>query len=328
MNYFQLTSYGVEFAGSVYRQSMFIKKFLKPLIIKHCEGLGYHLNASERKKVLYYYPMYTILACAQMYLALKGRRLTTIERKRLTLVSSMATICDDLIDEELWTREQIFRLLANDLNEERLTTKAKLLVALNKEFYLLDIPARYLPQLKLALEWQAASVKQLDTEISLDEIVHVCREKNGHTSLMFASLIDEDWTEAERKFIYQSAIVGQLTNDSFDMYVDSKNNLHTYINTASSIANARKFFVDECRKLHQYVMQCDDDLRHKKACIRRMSCMHAYALVAFDHLRETENKYGLPIDWKKPIRQEMVTDMAMIKNQLKLVKYMRWLSKQ
>jgi len=327
MNNFQLIRYGIEMGASVYRQHRFINSFLKPLVQKHSARLGYTFSKSEQKKVLFYYPMYTVLACAQMYLALKGRRLSISERKRLTLVGSMATICDDLIDEHNWTREQIFELLSNQFTEEGLETKARLLVALNKELNTFwPLQQRYLEQLKIALDWQSSSAKQLDPAITLDEIVHLCREKNGNTSLMFASLIDEDWTEAEQKFIYQSAMVGQLTNDSFDMYFDTLNGLNTYVNRARSIKDVRKFFIDECTKLHQSVRDCETTGKQKLFTIRRMSCMHGFTLVALDHLQETEDKYGPPVDWKEATRKEMVTDLALNKNRMKLPGAIKYLS--
>jgi len=271
--------------------------------------------------------MYTVLACAQMYLTLKGRKITKNERKRLTLVGAMATLCDDLIDENNYTREQVFNLLSNNLNEEALDTKAKLLVALNKElqtFYTLS--PQYLSQLKMALQRQAASVKQLETNISLEEIVDICREKNGHTSLMFASLLDEKWSKEELQFIYQSAIVGQLTNDSFDIYFDTMEGINTYFNKAPSIKNVRQFFIDECTRLHAMVMVCDVPLKNKLRTIQRMSILHAFTLTALDHLQETENKYGAPVDWKNVSRKEMITDMWKNKNRIKTVRYMKYLS--
>ncbi|HUS01245.1 MAG TPA: class 1 isoprenoid biosynthesis enzyme, partial [Chitinophagaceae bacterium] len=246
MNYLQLTAYGLRLTWSGYRQLAFIRSFLRPLIEKHCIKLNYNLSPAEKKKVLFYYPMYTVLACAQMYLTLKGRKLTKDERKRLTLVGAMATLCDDLIDENNFTREQVFNLLSNNINEDALNPKAKLLVALNKElqtFYTLS-PA-YLQQLKMALQRQAASAKQSHPDISLKEIVNICREKNGHTSLMFASLLDEKWSREELQFIYQSAMVGQLTNDSFDIYFDTHEGINTYFNSATSVKNVREFFLDE-----------------------------------------------------------------------------------
>jgi hypothetical protein len=329
MNTLQVLKYGLGLTLDGYRQLAFINKFLKPLVNKHCKRLGYKLSPSEKKKVLFYYPMYTVLACAQMYVTLKGRRLTKDETKRLTLVGAMATICDDLIDEDNWTREQIFYLLSNNLDEQGLTIKAQLLVSLNKELQQFwPLSESYLKQLKIALEWQAVSGKQLDPNITLGEIVHVCREKNGHTSLMFARLVDEDWDEKELQFIYQSAIVGQLTNDSFDMYFDTQNGIHTYFNTAPTIADVRKFFLDECTKLHGMVMACDTSHKNKLNTIRRMSILHAFTLTALDQFQQTEDKYGKGVDWKIVPRKDLIVDMALNKNRFRTIRYMKWLSEQ
>ena len=328
MNYFQLTLYGLRLTWSGYEQKAFIKSFLKPMVDKHCKILHYKLSGSEKKKVLFYYPMYTVLACAQMYLTLKGRKISTNERKRLTLVGAMATLCDDLIDENNYTREQVFDLLSNNFNEENLETKAKLLIALNKELQTFHtLSPEYLCQLKIALNRQAASVKQLDPNISLEEIVNILREKNGHTSLMFASLLDEKWSNKELEFIYQSAIVGQLTNDSFDIYFDTQEGIKTYFNTSPSIKKAKQFFLDECLLLHEKVFDCDVPYKNKLRTIQRMSILHAFTLSALDHLQETENKYGAPVNWKTAHRKEMITDMWKNKNRIKTVKYMKYLGK-
>ncbi len=210
-----------------------------------------------------------------------------------------------------------------------MTSKAQLLISLNKELQeFWPLSEKYLRQLKIALEWQADSGKQLQTNISLDEIVHICREKNGHTSLMFASLIDEEWTKQEQQFIYQSAIVGQLTNDSFDVYFDSKDSLHTYFNTAPSIKHGRNFFLDECRILHNAVMQCNSSNQNKLNTIRRMSLLHGFTLTALDQLEETEKKYGAPVNWKNVPRKDAVIDMALNKNRYRTLKNIKWLADQ
>ncbi|MDB5230426.1 MAG: hypothetical protein JWN76_1231 [Chitinophagaceae bacterium] len=326
MNTWQVLKYGLTLTADGYRQLITINRFLKPLVLKHEINLNYHLSKEEKKKVLFYYPMYTVLACAQMYVTLKGRKLTKNETLRLTLIGAMATLCDDLIDEEHWKKAEIFSLLSN-VNEKELSKKAQLLLSLNKELQnFWPLTDRYLSVLKLALEWQSHSAKQLEENISLDEIVDICRKKNGYTSLMFASLVDEDWTKEELDFVYQSAIVGQLTNDSFDIYFDTQNNIHTYFNTASSIQQVRNFFMHECRQLHELVFKCNASSKNKINTIRRMSILHAFTLTALDHLQETENKYGAPVDWKIIPRKEMVTDMALNKNRFKTLRYMKWLS--
>jgi hypothetical protein len=328
MNTLQTLRYGLALTFDGYRQLAFINRWLKPLVQKHCLALGYQLSASEKKKVLFYYPMYTVLACAQMYVCIKGRRLTKEETKRLTLVGAMATICDDLIDEDNWTRDEIFMLLSADINKEVLRTKAKLLIALNNELKSFWTPSeKYLSQLKIALEWQAKSNRQLEPDIQLEEIVQICREKNGNTSLMFAALVDEDWTKPELDFIYQSAIVGQLTNDSFDMYFDTQNGMHTYFNKAPAIAQVRTFFIDECKLLHAMVRNCAAKENYKKSAIRRMCILHAFTLTALDQFQQTEYKYNPVLDWKNIPRKDLVIDMAKNKNRIKTVKYMQWLAK-
>lgn len=327
MNTLRVLKHGLSLTVDGYVQRAFINSWLKPMVMKQCKAVGYNLNASETKKVLFYYPMYTVLACAQMYISLRGRRLTNLETKRLTLVGAMATLCDDLIDEDNWTREQIFHLLSNNLNEKDLSTKAQLLVGLNKELQeFWPLSKKYLTQLKTALEWQAVSGRQSDPFISLDEIVHICREKNGHTSLMFATLIDETWTDNELKFIYQSAIVGQFTNDSFDMFFDTQNGIYTYFNSAPSVAQVRHLFIEECKILHAFVNACNTSEKNKKNTIRRMCILHAFTLTALDQFQLTEEKYGRPIDWKKIPRKDLVIDMAKNSNRFKTIRYMKWLA--
>lgn len=328
MNTLQLLKHGVGLTLDGYRQLAFINSYLKPLVNFHCKRIGYQLTPSEKKKVLFYYPMYTILGCAEMYISLKGRNLSINERKKLTLVAAWATLCDDLVDDHNWSRDEVFDIIFNNPEEGELPGNVRLLIAINNEFKKIwKVSDKYINQLKIALEWQSVSAKQLDPAITLDEIVEICRKKNGNTSLMFATLINEDWTEKELAFIYQSAIVGQFTNDSFDIYFDTKNGIHTYFNTAPSVAQSRDFFLKECTTLHAMVMDCDTSEENKLNTIRRMSILHAFTLTALDQLQETENKYGKSIDWKIIPRKDLVVDMALNRNRFKTVQYMKWLSK-
>jgi hypothetical protein len=58
-----------------------------------------------------------------------------------------------------------------------------------------------------------------------------------------------------------------------------------------------------------------------------MACIHAFALVSLEHLQNTENKYGLPLDWNNALRSELVTDMAFWNNKFMLLKKLvGWLS--
>lgn len=327
MNYISLLRYGLGLTLEGYQQQAFINQFLKPLVAKHCRQLEYELSASEKKKILFFYPMYTVLG-TQLYLTLKGRKLTTAEKKRITLVGAMSTLCDDLIDEDNWTREQIFNLLASTINETGLSKKARLLVSLKQDLQnIWPLSDAYLNQLKVALEWQAKSLDQLNPNISLDEIIKISREKNGQTYLMFTTLVEENWADAELKVIYQTAFIDQLTNDSFDIFFDTNNGINTYFNRVTSINEARVFYVTECKKLHQLIMNCEAPEQFKKATINRMSILHGFTLTVLEHLQKAENKYDSPVNWKNISRQEMVTDMALWRNRFRTLSHIKWLSK-
>src|SRR3954454_18775277 len=133
MNTFEVLKYGLRLTADGYRQLAFINSFLKPIVTINCRKTGYQLSASENKKVLFYYPMYTILGCAQMYTALKGRDVTMDERKRLTLLGAWATLCDDLVDDYNWSHEEVLDIIFNSPKEEGLPGNVQLLVALNSE---------------------------------------------------------------------------------------------------------------------------------------------------------------------------------------------------
>jgi hypothetical protein len=256
------------------------------------------------------------------YLCIKGRRLTENESQRLAIISAMATLYDDLIDEEDWEKEQYFQILDRTLPTEQQTPKVKLIFALDDELRQYWQPTQvYQDALKLAIEWQVISARQLYGDISLEEILHISEEKCGNSSLLWASIMDETWKPEEKQFIYQSGFVGQIVNDLFDAFKDREDGVFTIVRKAGSISEAKSIFLQETAKLHQNILSCTAPINRKVRTIRRMACIHAFAMVSLEHLQDTENKYGLPMDWNKALRSELVTDMAFWSNKFKLLKH-------
>ncbi len=327
MNYFGLASYAADYGLSAYRQLRFMKNFLKPIVDKHCAALNYPLSKKEKKKVDFYYPLFNHIVNCENYLCIKGRRLTEKESQRLAIISAMATLYDDLIDEEDWEKEHYFEILNRTLAVELQTPKIKLIFALDDELRHYWQPTKvYEDALRLAIEWQVISARQLHHNISLEEILHISQEKCGNSSLLWASIIDEDWTAEDKQFIYQSGFVGQIVNDLFDAFKDREDGVFTIVRKAATMTNAKAIFLKECAKLHQNILACNAPNSKKKRTIRRMACIHAFALVSLQHLQNTQNKYGIPTDWSKPLRSELVTDMAFWHNKFKLPKYACWLA--
>lgn len=328
MNYFQLFFYAADYGLSAFKQLRFIQHYLKPIVAKLCNQLNYPLSKKEQKKVDFYYPLFNHIVNCENYLCIKGRRLNNAETKRMAIISAMATLYDDLIDEEKWEVEQYFQILNKTLPQNLQTPKVKLIFALDNELQQIWQPTQqYIDALKLAIEWQVISSKQLNSSITLEEVLHISAEKCGNSSLLWASIMDEKWLPEDNAFIYQSGYVGQIVNDLFDAFKDREDGVFTIVRKTASIAEVKRIFLQECAKLHQMIEETNVSNYRKKRTIRRMACIHAFALVSLEHLQNTENKYGLPLDWNNALRSELVTDMAFWNNKFMLLKKACWLAR-
>ncbi len=324
MNYGQLLTYFIGYYVALRKQKRFIKKYLHPFIDESCNKIGLRLSKAGSKKMLLYYPAFTVIAGAANYLLIRKRKLTHKERWQLTYVAAMASLCDDLIDEESWSAAQLFNLLDDRSVEFSGSKKARLILALNEELYKKYTPPEgYHQLLRNAIQSQADSINQLNPEISYNEIIKISKEKNGNTSLMFASLIDEDWTKEELAMIYQSGFMGQLVNDTYDVYKDLQDGVQTYILRHQTIDEAEEFFINEWKNLCRLIKECNTYKKQKEKLIERFACMHAYALVAFDQFRKIE-KQNLHL--KTATRKQLVIDMELWSTRIKLLQKIKLLS--
>lgn len=319
VNYCNVLWYAADYGISAFKQLRFMQHFLKPIVEKHCKNLQYPLSKKEQKKVDFYYPLFNHIVNCENYLCIKGRKLSVLESKRLAIISAMATLYDDLIDEEKWTEEQYIQIINRTIPTSLQSKKVQLIFALDDELHKIWNPStEYKSTLQHAIEWQVKSAIQLNSEITLEEVLNVSKYKCGNSSLLWASVMDEPWTNADKDFIFQSGFVGQLVNDLFDTFKDREDGIYTFVRKTKNIAAAKEIFLNECKCLHQMVLKAGDKKKSLKT-IRRMSCIHAFALVALEHLQHTENKYGTPLNWQLPLRKELVTDMAFWRNKFKLL---------
>jgi hypothetical protein len=326
MTYLHLFPYAADYYGHLYRQFRFVKRYLEPMVFSFCETLKYELNSLEKRKALRYYPLLTVCALAENYTFLKGRGLTDIERKRITLMSTMATLCDDLIDEGGWTEEQLLDLLDSKIPYRSLPSKAKLIVAINEQFKQLEIKPAYWVQLRKAFHGQADSIRQHQPGLTLEETVSIAREKNGNYCLTVSALIDEEWTEIEKQIIYQHGMMGQMTNDIYDTFKDTHEGIHTMVKKVKDVAHLRTIFISEVNKMQGLIMQIDAPTRRKKKAIARYGCMDAFTMVGIDTLAEVEKKYGVPVNWSAVPRKDLVPDMAKYRSRKRYFKYVVWLA--
>jgi len=328
MNYLQLFYYAFDYSIRIYKQLAFIKSYLLPIVDDECNRYNYHPSKREAQKIKFYYPLFNHVVNCENYLTIKNRGLTRIETERLGYISVWATLYDDFIDEEKWSKEKLVEIFEKTLPYEERTPKMQVFMAMDDKLKKIFTPTPfYKNSLKLAIDWQIVSSIQLNSNITLAEVLHISDVKCGNSSLLWSSILDEDWTEKEKRFIYQSGFVGQLVNDAFDALKDIQDGGYTYIRKTNSIAEAKEIFLDACRVLNQTIMSCDAPINHRLKTIRRMACIHAFGLVALQHLEAIDKKYSKPVDWLNVKRSDLVTDMDLWRNRLKIFKNAVFLSR-
>ncbi len=320
MNYVQLCWYALGYLYRLYRQRNFINSYLLPRVNDVCSKFNYQPSKKEAFKIKFYYPLFNHVVNCENYLTIKNRKLSSIETKRLGFVSVWATLYDDFIDEEKWTEDKLVAIFEKKLPNNERTPKMNVFMAMDDAFQAIFQPTElYKQSLKLAIDWQLVSAKQLDNTISLAEVLQISTEKCGNSSLLWASIMDEDWSDAELTFIYQSGFVGQLVNDAFDAFKDIHDGGFTYIRKFKSISAAKALFIEECRKLNQAIYGCNGPKKFQLKTIRRMACIHAFGLVALEHLEKIDTKYPSPIVWENVNRADLITDMDFWDNRFKLI---------
>jgi hypothetical protein len=127
--------------------------------------------------------------------------------------------------------------------------------------------------------------------------------------------------------IYQHGIMGQLANDIFDAWKDTRQGIYTVIRKVENMGQLRALFLTEHARMQQLILRTDASARRKKKMMRRYAVMDAFTLVGIDNLCAVEDKYGQPISWESVPRRELVTDMAFFRNKIKYLKYIFRLSR-
>jgi hypothetical protein len=330
MYWYQFFSLAFGYVNRVYIEWKLINTFLVPQVEKSCASINYVLNTQEKKKVLKYYPLLSVCANADNYALLTNRNLTTIERKRITLVSAMATLCDDLLDEDGWLMEDLFLLLDTLQFKKPLhrdSKKATLIVLLNEVLLTYGVTDKFWFQLKKSLMAQSDSIKQNKANLSREETLEITKEKNGQTSLLVASLMDENWTELQLQIIYQSGVMGQLMNDIFDTYKDFQEGIYTIVSKVNSIDELKNIYYSELKKLHNLIRQLPLHKKGHQKIIRHLSPINTFGMVALHRMSEIELASSEKVEWKNLPRKQLLFDMAKWNNRFLYLKYMHIICK-
>ncbi len=314
---------GINYGVRMLKQYQYVQSTIKPLILDCCEKASFSLTKQHARELFRTYPLYTVCCNAENFLLFKGRKINANERKRITLGGIMASLSDELLDEDSWSLDDLILLLNDKKVFSELSARAQLLVLINEAFKSTGyINEGYLDQLQKAFLVQANSAIQFKNDISFQEAASITKDKGGQANLLIGYLLDGKFSELENKFIYQTGVLGQLMDDIYDIYEDLQQNIHTAITKSKSIDEMENFFTNECRLMNDLVRQMPLSKKLQNRLIRYTTFIPACAFIALEQFKKVEKQYGgPPSSWKSLPRKLLIVDMEKFSNDIKMVKY-------
>ena len=253
---------------------------------------------------------------------LENRYTNKNERESNKLYFVLASLYDDLMDENIVSKEELNEMFLNPKKATPITFSEIALIDTHlKLLNRVDDKEAYQVVLTSIHEAQMDSIKQLNPEISLDEILSITKRKGGYSLLMCRFYINmrADKNLDECWFALGGMI--QMTNDLYDIYKDTHAGIHTFANTQYTYEKIR---IDYEAQVHQFKLSIENlkysDLK-KLALKIKLSLIPALGYVALQNLKRLQGNNKSLAAFANYARKELIVDMEKVKNIIKLFKY-------
>ena len=296
--------------------NQFIDTYLLPFHLQYKNSIG----NGALQKIKKYYCLGIPVTCAS-YKKIYGSSLSEKERELATLTGIITPLIDDFTDEKTLSDEKIEALtsapekyLPSTVEEE--IVKSILCTLLKK------VPSRdgFLYALNRTIKAQHLSVKQMDKNVTQDELLHITLEKGAWSHIFFHYIIDE--IPAEQTVAAMDTMGGmlQMSNDIFDVYKDYKDGISTIPNTCSDYEAFEKYYTAECKKFCVMARALPYKKSDLEFFITFIVFVMARGIVALKMLQRLQQSVGggvLPFDSLE--RKQLICDMEKPVNALKTV---------
>ena len=296
----------------------FIDDFLRPF---H-EQYGQTIKDSALLKIKKYYCLGIPVTCAS-YKKIYGKSLSDKERELATLTGIITPLIDDFTDEKTLSDEKIEALTSLPETYRCTTVEEEIVKAILCK--LLDqVPNRegFLYALNRTIKAQHLSVKQMNANVTREELLHITLEKGAWSHIFFHYIINEIPTEQTIAAMDTMGGMLQMSNDIFDVYKDYKDRIKTIPNTCDDYADFEKYYGAECRKFCEMARALPYKKNDLEFFITFIAFVMARGVVALHMLKRLQNKMGggaLPFE--KLERKQLICDMEKPANALKTAWY-------
>ena len=167
---------------------------------------------------------------------------------------------------------------------------------------------------------QAAQQQTLAITLPKEKLRTISFAKCSQSTILFWSLLHEQYTDAEKAVIIQQGHLIQLTDDVFDLWFDIQEGIQTLATNTHSVVELENDFYHEWNQLKKAVAALPIAQRYKTQFLSLQRFFFSRALVALEQLKKLElpNKKFMPANFT---RRQLVCDMEKWSNRIKWVKY-------
>ena len=165
-----------------------------------------------------------------------------------------------------------------------------------------------------------AQQQVLPIKFGREELRKISFAKCSESTILFWSLLNDNFTTAEKEVVIHVGNLIQFTDDVFDLWFDLQDGTQTLATNAVSILELKNDNLKEWNILKTAVKQLPIANLYKNRFLALQWFFFSRTFVALEQLQELEieNKKFAP---EKFTRQQLVCDMEKWSNRIKWVKY-------
>lgn len=292
------------------RQKRYNQSFLIPYLNELETRHGGTFSSEQRTKIVNYYGLFITSFLCSSYKRLYGQTLSKEERKRATLFGILTPVGDDLFDIDKLDAEQIASITFQP--DDYISTTFSSAVAKEIQSYLLNnVPHLddYIQASANVLRIQAETEKQLNKNISKDELQHITYTKGAVSVIIYHQCLNQAASETMLDALFYIGSLYQLGNDLFDLFKDVRDHIYTLVNTCQDFTIFKQQFIERVCVQNEKIMSLPFDAKAKQNFCIVMNSINARSMVAIDQFITMQKDKGQPIDWWKQPRKAMIVDM-------------------
>jgi hypothetical protein len=305
------------------KQERYLTRYLPGLLSDVVPGRLETFSPAHLKRTTKYWQLGLNVICGNLY-KLTGNKLNSDEQKRIILLSVFAPFFDDLFDERLLDDEQIASLIADPEGYVPANQTDHLVTKIYLELLrLTPRPQLFVQHLQELSHWQKASLKQLDSGISEEELYKITYNKSYYAVLLYCAVLDHYPNKEILELLYPVAGLLQLTNDAFDVWKDVQNGVYTLPNLYRNFGQLQQHFLAEITQINHALSRLPYPTKSRQDFAITIHSLPAMGWMALEHLQKVMAGISSFAELRALNRQTLVCDLDSIPQQIKWLQHIR-----